>query len=75
MYHYAMNRPDRVHGLVVLDSALAGVEWRIPAMLGNWTQEEYDEYVEQDLDSRIAIFRIINGLGIPFGLVGPFLGE
>lgn len=74
-YKYALEHPENVDSIAVIETALAGVEWRLPAQVGNWTEEEYWEYVQNDLDGRFKIFSIINGLGIPFGLIPPFYPE
>lgn len=72
VYEYALGHAENVDSIVVIEAALDGVEWRIPATIGNWTEQEYWDYVNNDLANRFQIFDIINGLGIPFGLVPPF---
>ncbi len=74
IYDYAMGHPEQVHSLLMLDVAPVGIEWRIPAKIFNWTYEEYWFYVQEDLNSRKLMISMIDGFGVPFGIVEPFLG-
>lgn len=73
IYEYAVAHPEMVRALVFLDVAPFQAEWKVPQMLKNWTQGEFDETVERDLASRAALLNVINGLGVPLGLMGLFM--
>lgn len=62
-----------VHSLTFLDVAPNGIEWTIPKILKNFTQTQYNNYVDKDIDSRMSLFGIINGLGVPWGIMTFFV--
>ena len=69
IYEYASKYPQKVKDLTFLDTAPNNIEFEIPRILKNWTQNQYDEYKSRQLSSRFQLFRIINGLGVPWGLM------
>jgi pimeloyl-ACP methyl ester carboxylesterase len=72
IYHYAYEHPDMVKSLTFLDVAPANIEFKIPAELKNWTQAQVDDYKNKEFASRDALIKIINGLGVPWGLMSIF---
>lgn len=72
-YEYALEHPEMVHSIVMMDTAKPGVEWDVPARIYNWTTEQATAYKNADLQGRNLIFNIINGIGVPFGLMGIFI--
>jgi pimeloyl-ACP methyl ester carboxylesterase len=72
IYHYAYQHPDMVKSLTFLDVAPNDIEFKIPALLKNWTQSQLDEYKRQELASRLSLVKVINGLGVPLGLMSLF---
>ncbi|TRY61459.1 hypothetical protein TCAL_03167 [Tigriopus californicus] len=75
IYQYALDHPENVHSLINLDGALEGVEFRLPAIINNLTETQAQEQFEADMRGRFQTFSLINGLGIPFGLVQFFISK
>lgn len=75
VYKYALDHPENVHALINLDGALDAVEFRLPSVINNWTESQAQEQFETDMKGRFQSFYIINGLGVPFGLVPFFLSK
>jgi len=73
IYHYAYQHPDMVKSLTFLDVAPNDIEFKIPALLRNWTQSQLDEYKRKELASRLSLAQVINGVGVPWGLMSLFL--
>jgi hypothetical protein len=57
----------------LLDAYPPQIEWTSQRALKNWTDAQYDTEVKADLASRLSIFGIINGLGVPWGLMKIFM--
>jgi hypothetical protein len=51
------------HSIVFLDVYPSGIEWTVPKILKNLTQNEYDKLINDDLNSRRFLFDLINGIG------------
>jgi pimeloyl-ACP methyl ester carboxylesterase len=73
IYEYAAKHPEMVHSLVMLDVASDRVEWTIPSILNNFTDAQYNAYMNADLQSRYVLYSLINGLGVPWGLMGAIM--
>jgi pimeloyl-ACP methyl ester carboxylesterase len=69
IYEYASKYPQKVTALTFLDSTPNGIEFDIPRILKNWSQSQYDEYKSSEIGSRFRLFSLINGLGVPWGLM------
>jgi pimeloyl-ACP methyl ester carboxylesterase len=75
VFNYAAQHPEMVYSITFLDVSPPRVEWLTPKVLKNWTQEEYDKNVSNDMSGRYTIFGIINGLGVPWGLMSIFVSK
>ena len=73
VYDVASRYPELTHSLVFLDVYPSGYEFQSQATLKNWTQAQLDQYKRQELASRSGLFRIINSIGVPFGLMSIFV--
>ena len=73
IYRYALQHPEMVYSLTFLDVYPARFEWITPKVLKNWTDDQYNSNVQSDLSSRSSLFKIINGLGVPWGLMSIFV--
>jgi pimeloyl-ACP methyl ester carboxylesterase len=73
VYKYAIQHPEMVSSLTFLDVYPPRVEWLTPKILKNWTEDQYNSYVKSDLAGRNSLFGIINGLGVPWGLMPIFV--
>jgi len=73
IYEYATLHPEMVHSLAFLDVAPFQAEWKVPQMIKNWTQSEFDATVKRDLASRMVLINVINGIAVPFGLMAVFI--
>jgi pimeloyl-ACP methyl ester carboxylesterase len=63
---HAIERPDIVKGLVLLDAAPAGIEWMDAQRANNWTEAEMLRYRSSDLSGRVELAQLILSLGIPW---------
>lgn len=72
VYRYALEHPEMVHSLTFLDVYPANVEWLTPKILKNWTDDQYNSKIKSDLSERRRLFGIINGLGVPWGIMSIF---
>ena len=73
IYKYALKYPEMVKALVFLDGSLEG-EFTSKKIVRGWNESYYLSYRTQELESRYGLFRIINGLGVPLGLMSIFIG-
>jgi hypothetical protein len=73
VYKYAIQHPEMVSSLTFLDVYPSRVEWITPKILKNWTEDQYNSYVKSDLAGRYSTFGIINGIGVPWGLMSIFV--
>lgn len=72
IYEYASNYPEKFNSITFIDVAPGDVEIRIRKKIKNWSDSEAEDYKKSLYSSRRATFGVINGLGVPFGLMGPF---
>ena len=73
VYQYALEHPEMISSITFLDVFPENVEWLTPKVLKNWTDDEYNAYKKLDLEGRYSLFRLINGLGVPWGLMPLFV--
>lgn len=73
-YDYAAKHPENVHSMVFLDGYPTSYEFSALKALNNWTQEQYVSNFEQAMAARLAFTKVINIIGVPFGLMPLFLG-
>jgi len=73
IYEYTLKHPEMVKSLVFLDVAATGVEFELKKKIRNWNETYYNSYRKQDLDGRVGLFRLINGLGVPWGIMSSFM--
>jgi pimeloyl-ACP methyl ester carboxylesterase len=71
VFNYALQHPEMVSSITFLDVSPGYSELMTQKILKNWTNTEYEEEVKSDLSNRYGLFGIINGLGVPLGLM-PF---
>ena len=71
VFNYALQHPEMVSSITFLDVSPKRVELIIQKILKNWTNTEYEEEEKSDLANRYGLLGIINGLGVPLGLM-PF---
>lgn len=69
IYEYASKYPQKVKDITLLDASPNNIEFDIPRILKNWTQSQYDDYKSSQIASRFRLFGLINGLGVPWGLM------
>ena len=74
VYNYAIAHPEMVNALVFLDVYPENVEFLVPKIFYGWNETYYQEYMKNDINGRWGTFSLINGLGLPWGLVTFFLG-
>ena len=72
IYHYAYEHPEMVKSLTFLDAYPANIEFKVPFILKNWTQSQLEDYKNKEFASRQSLIKIINGLGVPWGLMSIF---
>ena len=72
VYNYALEHPEMVSSITFVDVSPALVEWTTQKLLKNLTNDQYDQEVSSDLANRYGLFGIINGLGVPCGLMPLF---
>lgn len=63
---HAIERPNIVKGLVLLDAAPDGIEWMDAQRANNWTEAEMLRYRSSDLSGRVELAQLILSLGIPW---------
>lgn len=73
VYKYALTHPEMVYSITFLDVSPNLVEFIIPKILKNLTDSEYKNYFDNEIAGRYSLFRIINGLGVPWGLMSLFV--
>lgn len=69
MYEYAYNHPEMFKSLTFIDVSPLDIEFTIPATLKNWTDAQKNQYKNSELASRMSLIKLINGIGVPFGLM------
>ena len=69
IYEYAAKYPYKVKSLTFLDVAPNNIEFYVPFVLNNWSQSQLDGYKKSELNKRNQLFGLINGLGVPWGLM------
>lgn len=72
IYQYAHEHPENVKSLLFLDVSPERIEWTTPKILKNWTQQEYDDQVNNDMKNRENIINTIQMIGVPFGIMKLF---
>ncbi|CAF0715670.1 unnamed protein product [Brachionus calyciflorus] len=73
IYEYASRRPENVRSLTFLDSGVFDMEFKIIKKLKNWSDSELEKYKKSEYFSRKSLFSLINGIGVPFGLMSSFI--
>jgi len=72
LYEYASNHPEMFKSLTFLDVSPVNIEFKIKGELNNWTDSQTESYKKSELAGRMSLFGIINGLGVPWGLMSIF---
>lgn len=73
MYNYALQHPELVKSLVFLDVYPDLVEFNVKRDLLNWTNQQYQQDMNLELAGRRNLINIINGLGVPWGIMPLFV--
>jgi pimeloyl-ACP methyl ester carboxylesterase len=73
IYEYASKHPQMVHSLVYLDASPPGIEWNSTAFARNLSASALEHFKRVDLVQRYITVFLINGLGVPFGLMPLFV--
>ncbi|KAL9652485.1 hypothetical protein ABK040_000057 [Willaertia magna] len=73
IYKYALLHPEMVYSLTFLDVYPDNIEFISERDLKNLTQPEYENFYNREMAGRQALLRIINGLGVPWGLMPIFV--
>ncbi|KAG2388515.1 hypothetical protein C9374_000679 [Naegleria lovaniensis] len=75
IYKFAHKHPELVKSLTFLDVFPPGIEFTSIRDLKNLTQSQYEQYKSIDKQGRKTLLGIINGLGVPWGLMSIFVME
>jgi pimeloyl-ACP methyl ester carboxylesterase len=73
IYEFTFKYPNMVKSLVFLDVYPNGIEFKVPFILNNWTHNQLEEYKLNELNRRNQLFNLINGIGVPWGLMNYFI--
>ena len=73
-YYHALEHPDDVDSVVFLDVATDNIEFDVEQEINGWSDEQMLEEREKTLKGRMGLFDVINGIGVPFGIMGIFVG-
>ena len=72
IYQYAYDHPEMVGSLTFLDVAPNNIEFLIKNKLSNFSQSEANTYKDEVYASRQINLNLINGIGVPLGIVSLF---
>jgi len=72
LYEYTSKHPEMVKSLTFLDVSPVNIEFKIKAELNNWTDSQTESYKQGEFAKRMSLFGLINGLGVPWGLMAIF---
>ncbi|KAL9655690.1 hypothetical protein ABK040_004923 [Willaertia magna] len=73
IYKYALQHPEMVYSLTFLDVYPDNIEFISERDLKNLTQLEYENFFNTEMARRQTLLRIINGIGVPWGLMPIFV--
>jgi hypothetical protein len=72
LYEYASKHPEMFKSLTFLDVSPVDIEFKIKAELNNWTDSQTESYKQGEFAKRKSLFGLINGIGVPWGLMSIF---
>jgi hypothetical protein len=59
--------------LTLIDAYPAGIEWKLPFVIKNWSNKQMINYITSDMESRFKQILLINAISVPFGLISFFV--
>ena len=73
VYNYAFKNPNQVKSIVYLD--VYPSELNLYKQYYGWTNEQFKIFHENDVYSRLPLFKLINSIGAPFGIMSLFFPD
>jgi hypothetical protein len=70
---YDQNSSNSNVSLTLIDAYPAGIEWKLPFVIKNWSNKQMISYITSDMESRFKQILLINAISIPFGLINFFV--